>query len=75
MTGMEGTGIAFKCLRCGRCCTDLLTEDMGVLRGLTLLPGEQEHFPEQLVSPAIGLGRRPHERGFRVIAYQLTINR
>jgi Fe-S-cluster containining protein len=74
MTGMDGTGIAFECLRCGRCCTDLLAEDMGVLRGLTLLPGEQGHFPEPMVSPAIGLGRRPHERGFRVIAYQLTVN-
>jgi Fe-S-cluster containining protein len=74
MTGMEGTGVVFECLRCGRCCTDLLAEDKGALRGLTLLPGEKGHFPEPLVSPAIGLGRRPHERGFRVIAYQLTVN-
>jgi Fe-S-cluster containining protein len=73
MTGMEGVGVVFECLRCGRCCTDLLAEDMGVLRGLTLLPGEQGHFPESMVSPAIGRGRRPNERGFRVLAYQLAV--
>lgn len=74
MTGMEIKDVVFECLRCGRCCTDLLAEDMGVLRGLTLLPDERKHFPEPVVRPAVGLGRRPHERGFRVIAYQLTEN-
>ncbi len=69
---MSGKGAAFECLRCGRCCTNLLAEDIGVLRGLTLLPEERELFPEPAVKPAIGLGRRPHGRGFRIIAYQLT---
>jgi len=62
----------FECLRCGRCCTDLLAEDRGVLRGLTLLPEETASFPGSMVKPAVGIGRRPHERGFTVIAYQLT---
>jgi Fe-S-cluster containining protein len=62
----------FECLRCGRCCTDLLVEDREVLRGLTLLPKEVTAFPGSMVKPAVGLGRRPHEKGFTVIAYQLT---
>ena len=74
MRGISGKGREFKCLRCGRCCTDLLAEDKGVLRGMTLLPDERDLFPESVVSPAVGLGRGPHEGGFRIIAYQLTEN-
>jgi len=70
----EMSGPSFVCLRCGKCCTDLLAEDKGVLRGLTLLPGERHLFPETLVKPAVGLGRRPHEQSFRIIAHQLTEN-
>ncbi len=62
----------FECIRCGRCCTGLLAEDRGILRGLTLLPDERRLFPVSTVMPAVGVGRRPHEKGFRVIAYQLT---
>ncbi len=62
----------FECQCCGRCCSNLLAEDRGVLRGLTLLPGEHELFPPSTVKPAIGIGRSPHERGFRTTAYQLT---
>jgi Fe-S-cluster containining protein len=62
----------FDCLRCGRCCTDLLAEDRGVLRGLTLLPEEVTAFPESMVKPAVGIGSRPREGSFEVIAYQLT---
>ena len=69
---MAGSEATFECLRCGRCCSNLLAEDRGVLRGLTLLPGEHELFPPSTVRPAIGIGRRPHERGFRITAYQLT---
>jgi len=69
MAGIEAT---VECLRCGRCCSNLLAEDRGVLRGLTLLPREREQFPPSTVRSAIGIGRRPHERGFRTTAYQLT---
>jgi Fe-S-cluster containining protein len=62
----------FECLRCGKCCSSLLAEDRGILRGLTLLPGEHEQFPPSMIKPAIGIGRRPHERNFRITAYQLT---
>ena len=71
---METKRKAFECLRCGVCCTDLLAEDMEVLGGMTLLPDEHDLFPESVVSPAIGLGRGPHEKGFIIIAYQLTEN-
>jgi Fe-S-cluster containining protein len=64
--------LVFECRRCGTCCRDLVQEDRGVLRGLTLLPGEEINFPEELIKPAVGLGRRPHERAFTVIAYQLA---
>jgi Fe-S-cluster containining protein len=72
VVGMTEDETTFECLRCGRCCSSLLSEDQGILRGLTLLPEEHEQFPQPVVRPAIGIGRRPHERGFRIIAYQLT---
>ena len=64
--------LVFECRRCGKCCRDLVQEDKGVLRGLTLLPGEEEAFAEASVRPAIGLGRRPHEGGFTIIARQMS---
>jgi Fe-S-cluster containining protein len=69
---MVGGELVFRCLRCGRCCKDLLAEDRGVLRGLTLMPDERQLFPESKVRPAVGVGKRPSGRGFEVIAYQLT---
>jgi Fe-S-cluster containining protein len=69
---MSGEDLVFECRRCGTCCRDLLQEDKGVLRGLTLLPGEEEAFTGTSVRPAIGQGRRPHERGFTIIARQLS---
>ncbi len=33
---------------------------------------EEKNFPEDSNKPAVGLGRRPHERGFTVIAHQLV---
>lgn len=65
--------VEFRCIRCGRCCRSLLSEDKGVLRGLTLLPVEAHLFPEGIVRPAVGVGRRPHDPKFRVLAYQLAV--
>ena len=61
------------CERCGKCCHDLIQIDRGILRGLTLLPDEVDLFPEEIVKPYLGLGKRPYESGFKVIAYQLTV--
>jgi Fe-S-cluster containining protein len=63
----------FRCIRCGKCCRSLLSEDKGILRGLTLLPEEVHLFPEDVVRPAIGVGRRPHDIKFRVLACQLAV--
>ena len=65
----------FTCLRCGRCCTNLVSEDRGVLRGLTLLPDERHIFDEAVVKPAVGVGWRPHGKGFKVVAYQMIEDR
>ena len=69
---MAYEGLSFECLRCGKCCSNLLAEDRGVLRGLTLLPEERGLFPEPIMRPAVGIGRRPEERDFLVVAYQMT---
>ncbi|MCW4051542.1 MAG: YkgJ family cysteine cluster protein [Candidatus Bathyarchaeota archaeon] len=71
---MSDNAGVFKCQGCGRCCRALVTEDMGVFRGLTLLPGETRRFPKEQVKPAIGLGEEPSMEGFKVVAYQLTAN-
>ena len=63
----------FRCIRCGRCCRSLLSEDRGILRGLTLLPEETSLFPESVVRPAVGVGRSPDDSNFRVLAYQLAV--
>ncbi len=57
---------------CGKCCKDLIQQDRGILRGLSLLPEEIGLFPEELVKPYLGIGRRPHMTKFQVIAYQLS---
>jgi Fe-S-cluster containining protein len=64
--------LIFECRRCGTCCRDLVQEDKSILRGLTLLPGEEKVFPEASVMPAVGFGRRPYERRFTVVAHQLV---
>jgi Fe-S-cluster containining protein len=65
------SGARFSCTRCGKCCEGLVSEDKGVLRGLTLLPDEVGHFPPEMVEPAIGVGRGPGCDGF-IVAYQLV---
>ena len=60
------------CQRCGKCCNDLVQQDLGILRGLSLLPEEVHLFPDELVKPYLGIGKRPHMTKFHVIAYQLS---
>ena len=60
------------CQRCGKCCNDLVQQDRDVLRGLSLLPEETHLFPEELVKPYLGIGKRPHMDKFQTIAYQLS---
>ena len=65
--------MSFTCHRCGKCCRDLLFKDNGILRGLTLQPEETKHFPEEHVKPYFGIGKRPYDPRFEIVAYQLTI--
>ncbi len=60
------------CQRCGKCCNDLVQQDRGILRGLSLMPEETHLFPDELVKPYLGIGKRPHMDKFQVIAYQLV---
>lgn len=69
---MTSKGVAFVCKRCGKCCSNHVWMDRGVLRGLILLPDEIHMFPKEVVKPAIGVGKNPHDNKFYVIAYQLT---
>ena len=64
--------MSFVCRMCGKCCKDLVFHDNGILRGLTLLPEETKCFPEELVKPYFGIGKRPYDPKFKVLAYQLT---
>jgi len=63
--------LSFICQRCAKCCKNLVFRDSGVLRGLTLFPDEIKYFSDEYVEPYLGVGKRPHDKGFRVIAYQL----
>ncbi len=62
----------YVCQRCGICCNDLVQQDRGILRGLSLMPEEIDLFPEELIKPYLGIGKRPHMTKFHVIAYQLS---
>ena len=62
----------FLCVNCGRCCHSLLSEDLGITRGLTLLPNEVLEFEKEYVKPAVGQGLNPDDPDFQVIAYQLS---
>ncbi len=64
--------LIFECLKCGKCCRNLLQEDKGVLKGLTLLNEEISWFPKTSVKPAIGQGKRPYEKSFKTIIHQLN---
>jgi Fe-S-cluster containining protein len=64
----------FRCQKCGKCCHNLITEDHGIIRGLTLLPHEVKLFKNQNTVPAVGRGSDPRDPDFLIIAYQLNMN-
>ncbi|TRO50862.1 hypothetical protein E2P71_09865, partial [Candidatus Bathyarchaeota archaeon] len=64
--------MSFVCRMCGKCCRDLVFKDNGLLRGLTLLPDKVHFFPEEHVKPYFGVGKRPYDSKFQILAYQLT---
>lgn len=71
---MIRSGAVFKCKKCGVCCSNLIYSEKGIFRGLTLLPNEIKIFPKDLVNPAIGIGKNPRDKKFKIIAYQFNKN-
>jgi len=67
--------ITFKCLRCGRCCKNLLKNVGGILLGLGLMPQERKFFPTELVSPQAGIGLAENDptKPKHVLTYQLNV--
>lgn len=64
--------MSFICRQCGKCCNNLIQKEKTVFRGLTLLPDEINLFPEKQLQPYLGIGKRPNDPGFKIIAYQLN---
>ncbi len=64
--------MSFICRQCGRCCRGLVFSDHGIRRGLTLFSEEAKHFPDESVKPYLGIGKRPYDSKFKIVAYQLT---
>jgi len=67
--------IAFKCMRCGNCCRQLL-EDTELGRfGLYLLPHEVRLFPTETIAPYMAVGVKGHSRPrpARIVAYQVKV--
>lgn len=62
----------FQCQRCGKCCHNLVSEDKGITRGLTLLPNEVSLFKKENITPALGRGKTPGHPDFQIEAYQLA---
>jgi Fe-S-cluster containining protein len=71
---MEGK-IYFKCLKCGKCCRNLLKDEDGVVSGLMLFPDEIGLFPDKFVYPGLGLGfnRFDPAKPESIICYQLDL--
>ena len=67
------TDIKFECLRCSQCCSNLLRETDGILRGLALTPEEIDLFPSEHVLPSISIGA--YGRPKKVVAFQMDLNR
>jgi Fe-S-cluster containining protein len=59
----------FKCSRCGACCRNLLTDEFGVLSGLSLTEEEICFFDSELIKPNMGLG---NGKSINIITYQLN---
>ncbi|MFH1327995.1 MAG: YkgJ family cysteine cluster protein [Candidatus Bathyarchaeota archaeon] len=65
--------IVFKCLRCGHCCQNLLTDVNDELKGLGLTLEETKLFPEKFVSPSYGIGYGGKDGPKHILLYQLTV--
>lgn len=67
--------LTFKCLRCGNCCDDLISESrFGTRKGLVIYPEERSLFSEEFISPFHGVGKMPEDKFFRILTYQVNAN-
>lgn len=65
--------VKFECLRCSHCCSNLLIESNGILRGLALTPEETNLFPVDHVFPSVGIGIYGQPK--KVVTFQLDLSR
>jgi Fe-S-cluster containining protein len=50
----------------------LIQKEKTILRGLTLLPDEINLFSEEHLKPYLGIGKRPNDPAFKIVAYHLN---
>ena len=66
--------VDFKCLQCGRCCSFQSNGGPNKVTGISLFPRERNLFPEDIINPQVGIGRKPSDKKFKIIAYQMFEN-
>lgn len=64
----------FKCLQCGKCCQNLIKNSQGTRKGISLLPRERGLFSEEIIKPQVGIGSKPTDKKFKIVAYQMIEN-
>lgn len=67
--------VRFRCLKCGYCCSHIISETRFGKLGIFLMPKEAEWFPKDKISPlyAAGLKGRSRPRPREIFAYQLNV--
>ena len=60
----------FTCIKCGKCCRNLLVEDWGITNGLELTDKEIDLSDPKFVKPHMGLGNL---KTVNIISYQLNL--
>ncbi len=58
--------IQFPCKQCAKCCSLLKMEGW---TGISLFPWEVQLFPEEDITPSLGLGSHPDDPKFKTILY------
>lgn len=71
----KSMALSFSCLRCGRCCTNLIVKiQKDVHAGLALFPDEITYFPKELIFPYRGVGLSPESADFKVVMFRLDVD-
>jgi Fe-S-cluster containining protein len=67
------TEIPFNCLKCGKCCSNLL-QNKG-RTGLMIHKDETQLFPKEVIEPHLAIGTSPNHESFQILTYQLNIKK